>query len=323
MINKIINILNSAKNVSIYTHINTDCDAIGSSLALREVLIEKGKNVDIFVHSEFPSNFDFYGDLSFINKKSCTEKYDVSICLDCATEGRLGKYKFTYRKGIKDSINIDHHTLSNEKYCRINYVKEASSTCEVLFDIFVAMKVFINSNVAKLLLSGILTDTGKLMHSATSNTYSVVSKLLKYGRFKIEDITTPLFNSMSLNVFNLIKKAYNKIEFFAENKLAMIMFSQEDYKETNTNLDDIDAIPDMPLQIDDVKFCIAASDDGQGYFRVSFRSKGDISAREVAESFGGGGHPNASGCKIFGTFDEIKQQLLDSALQILGWKNDK
>ena len=323
MINKIINILNSAKNVSIYTHINTDCDAIGSALALREVLIEKGKNVDIFVHSEFPSNFDFYGDLSFINKKSCTEKYDVSICLDCATEGRLGKYKFTYRKGIKDSINIDHHTLSNEKYCRINYVKEASSTCEVLFDIFVAMKVFINSNVAKLLLSGILTDTGKLMHSATSNTYSVVSKLLKYGKFKIEDITTPLFNSMSLNVFNLIKKAYNKIEFFAENKLAMIMFSQEDYKETNTNLDDIDAIPDMPLQIDDVKFCIVASDDGQGYFRVSFRSKGDISAREVAESFGGGGHPNASGCKIFGTFDEIKQQLLDSALQILGWKNDK
>jgi len=323
MINKIIKIISDAQNVSIYTHINTDCDAIGSSLALREVLLAQGKNVDIFVHSDFPSNFDFYGDLSFINKKTCTEKYDVAICVDCATENRLGKYKFSYRKGVKDTINIDHHTMSNENYCKINYIKEASSTCEVLFGIFVAMKVFINENIAKMLLSGILTDTGKLMHSATSNTYLVVSKLLKYGKFKIEDITTPLFNSMSLNVFSLVKKAYNNIEFYAGGKLAMIMFSQEDYKETQTNLDDIDAIPDMPLQIDDVKFCIVASEDDKGYFRVSFRSKGDISARAVAESFGGGGHPNASGCKIFGSFDEIKQKLLDSSLQILGWNNDK
>ena len=69
MINRIIKLINDAKNVSIYTHINTDCDAIGSSLALREVLLSQGKNVDVFVHSEFPSNFDFYGDLSFINKK--------------------------------------------------------------------------------------------------------------------------------------------------------------------------------------------------------------------------------------------------------------
>ena len=121
----------------------------------------------------------------------------------------------------------------------------------------------------------------------------------------------------------MIKKAYEKIEFFADNKLAIIMFSHNDYIETDTKLDDIDAIPDIPLQIDNVKFCIVASEDDKGYFRVSFRSKGELSAREVAESFGGGGHLNASGCKIFGQFDEIKQMLIDNSLQILGWKNDK
>ena len=323
MISDIINILNNAKNISIYSHINTDCDAIGSSLALREVLLAQNKNVDVFVNSEFPTNFKFFGDLSFINKKTCTEKYDLAICLDCATESRLGKYKFTYRKGVKNTLSIDHHIVSNEKYCRINFIREASSTCEILFDIFSQMGVFITENIAKMLLSGILTDTGRLTHSANSKTFMVVSKLLKFGKVKIEDITTPLFNSMSLNVFELIKKAYEKIEFYADKKLAIIMFSQEDYKETQTKMDDIDAIPDMPLQIEDVKFCIVASEDDKGYFRVSFRSKGDISARDVAESFGGGGHLNASGCKIFGSFDEIKQQLLDNSLQILGWNNDK
>lgn len=323
MIKKVIKLLDNAKNVSIYTHINTDCDAIGSSLALREVLLQKGKNVDVFVNSDFPSNFSFYGDLSFINQKTCIEKYDLVVCLDCATEGRLGKYKFNYRKGIKNTLSIDHHTFSNENYCKLNYLKEASSTCEILFDIFSQMNVFVTEKIARMLLSGILTDTGRLTHSANSKTFMIVSKLLKFSKINIEEVTTPLFNSISINVFSLIKKAYEKIEFYADKKLALIMFSQEDYKETNTKLDDIDAIPDMPLQIDDVKFSIVASEDDKGYFRVSFRSKGELSARKVSESFGGGGHLNASGCKIFGTFDDVKQRLLDNTFEVLGWENDK
>ena len=260
--------------------------------------------------------------MAFVNKKTCSEKYDLAVCLDCATEGRLGKYKFSYRKGLKNTLSIDHHTFSSENYCRTNFIKESSSTCEMLFEIFSFMNVFITENMAKMLLSGILTDTGRLTHSATSKTYMVVSKLLRFAKIKIEDITTPLFNSMSHNVFNLIKKAYEKIEFFSDNKLAMIMLSHRDYLDTQTKMDDIDAIPDMPLQIDDVKFSIVASEDDKGYFRVSFRSKGELSARDVAETFGGGGHLNASGCKIFGSFEEVKQKLLDSTLDVLGWKND-
>ena len=116
------------------------------------------------------------------------------------------------------------------------------------------MNVYITEKIAKMLLSGILTDTGKLTHSATSKTFFAVSKLLKFGKVKIAEITTPLFNSMSTNVFNLVKRAYEKIEFYSNNKLALIMFSQKDYIETETKMDDIDAIPDMPLQIKDVQF---------------------------------------------------------------------
>ena len=66
---KVIELLESANSVAIYAHINTDCDAVGSSLALREVLLQLGKKADVFVHSNFPSNFDFYGNLDFYNKK--------------------------------------------------------------------------------------------------------------------------------------------------------------------------------------------------------------------------------------------------------------
>lgn len=319
-LNDISNILKEANNISIYTHINTDCDAMGSSLALRAALIQMGKNADVYVNSNFPNNFKFYGDLSFVNHKTCEGKYDLAICLDCATEGRLGKYKFTYRKGVNNSLAIDHHQLSNENFCKVNYVKESSSTAEILFELLIYMKVKLSAYMCKCLISGILTDTGRFTHSIKPKTLMVVSKLLKYGGIKMEDVTTPLFNSLTFEVFNLMQLAYQKIEFYSEQKLAVIMFSKEDFKKTSTTLDDVDIFPDIPLQLECVKFAILASEDDKGYFRVSFRSKGELSAKDVAESFGGGGHLNASGCKIFGTFGEVKEKLLGNTLELLGWK---
>ena len=93
MLNKVVSLLKESQNIAIYTHINIDCDAMGSSLAVREALMSLGKNVDVYANSNFPSNFAFYGDLSFVNKKSIEGKYDLALCVDAASESRLGKYK--------------------------------------------------------------------------------------------------------------------------------------------------------------------------------------------------------------------------------------
>lgn len=321
MFEKIIKLLNDADYVSIYSHINSDCDAMGSSLALKLALEQLGKKVDVYSNSDFPSNFKFYGEyMNDLNKKTC-EKYDLAVCLDTPNENRLGKYKFTYRKGVKNVIVIDHHTLSNEKFSRFSYVLESSSTCEILYGVLRKLNIKFDNEICKFLLSGILTDTGKFSHSVTPKTIRIVSKLLAFGKLDMESLTTPLFNSMSFNSFEMLKKLYNNIEFFCDNKFALVMFKRQDFIDSETTLDDTNAFPDLPLQLESVVFCILASEDDKGYFRVSFRSKGDISAREVAESFGGGGHPNASGCKIFGSFDEVRQRLIDSTIQVLGWKN--
>lgn len=319
MLEEVLSLLNNSQNVAIYSHINVDCDAMGSSLALREVLQTLGKTADVYVNSSFPSNFEFYGNLDFVNKKSC-DKYDLVVCLDAATEGRLGKYKYTYRRGIKNTLAIDHHHLANENFCKMNYVKQSSSTAEILFEIFRKMNIRFTEKICKYLLSGMLTDTGRFSHSTTENMLKIVGKLLRFGHLKMEDIVNPLFNSMQQNVFELMKRVYTNIEFYSEGKFAIIMFSRKDFVETNTTLDDTDAFPDIPLQLKSVEFAILASEDDKGYFRVSFRSKGDVSAREVAESFGGGGHLNASGCKLFGNFEEVKQKLIESSLEILKWK---
>ena len=90
MFEKIIKLLNDSNNISIYSHVNTDCDAMGSSLALKLALEQLGKKVDVYSNSDFPSNFKFYGShIDELNKKTC-EKYDLAVCLDTPNEGRLG-----------------------------------------------------------------------------------------------------------------------------------------------------------------------------------------------------------------------------------------
>ena len=320
MKNKVIETLLNANSVAIYTHINTDCDAVGSSLALREVLRQLGKEVDVYVNSNFSNNFKIYGDISFYNQKTCKEKYDLAVCLDSATEGRLGKYKFTYRRGVKTTLAIDHHELSNGMYCKINYVRHASSTSEILYDLFREMNIEFTPYICKCLISGIATDTGKFTHSTTSKTFKVMSELLKHSNLTMEEITNPLFNSMKTEIFELLKRAYSRLELYSGGKLGIIMLHISDFLETNTSIDEVDIFPDIPLQLECVQFAILASEDDKGYFRVSLRSKGNVSARDVAATFGGGGHLNASGCKIFGDFDEVKQRLIDSTLQTLGWQ---
>ena len=320
MRDKVIELIKNSTNVAIYIHINVDCDAMGSALATKEVLESLGKNADVYVNSELPNNFKFYGNLDFLNKKRCTGKYDLVICLDTATDGRIGKYKYTYNKDTHNTLLIDHHNLSSSFFCKTNYVLNSSSTAEILYDLFSAMKIKFTRSICKNLLSGIITDTGKFMHSLTKRTFKISGELLKLGNFKIEDIANPLFNSMRLEVFCLMQKAYNQMELFSDNKLALIMFKRSDFEESGATMDELDVFPDIPLQLEDVQFAILASEDDKGYFRVSLRSKGNISAKEVAAAFGGGGHLNASGCKLFGEYSEIREKLIQTTLDVLGWK---
>ena len=119
---------------------------------------------------------------------------------------------FFFKKGVKNVIVIDHHTLSNEKFGRISYVLEASSTCEILYGILKKLNIKFTEEISKYLLSGILTDTGKFSHSVSAKTIRIVSKLLAFGKHEMESLTTPLFNSMSFNSFEMLKKLYKEFK---------------------------------------------------------------------------------------------------------------
>lgn len=312
---RIIEQIKSSNNIAIFSHIKTDCDAVCSSLALKLAVESLGKKADVFIDSNFSHQIEELPHFNCINNKTI-EKYDLFVCLDNASLDRLGKNKYKIMKNRSKSVQLDHHG-TNEKYCKINYVNESySSTCELLYSFFKLANITITQTMAKLLLTGILTDTSKLSYNnTTTNTLYIASKLLELSQTTMDKICEPIFSNKTMAEFNLNKLVYQKIEFYQNNSLAVIMLNTEDFNEINASFDEVHGLCDIGMGIGSVKLVVLASQDPQqqNCFYVSIRSKGDISARAVAQEFGGGGHYNAAGCKIFESMQTTKQMLIEAA----------
>ena len=90
-LDKILEEINKADSIVILTHENPDGDAIGSSLAMYNILKAYGKNPDIII-PEFSKIFNFLPGISEIKKESSVKEYDLAISLDCPTIKRLNGF---------------------------------------------------------------------------------------------------------------------------------------------------------------------------------------------------------------------------------------
>lgn len=311
---QIVNVINSNKTFSIYVHINVDFDAIGSSLALKRVLEKMGKTAHVFVDSVLPLNAKMFLDVEKINNEKLKE-YDACIILDSSDENRLGRLKYKYRKNVKTSILIDHH-IGSELFARNCYSNsEVSSTCEIIYNLIKMLNIDIDEEISKLLISGIYTDTGSLKFSNTKpSTFKALTELLeKSGKF-MDEITYPIFNSLSKQAFDLRKLANDKVKFFDNDTFAITILTAKDFKSVGATMEDTEGVVDLPMQIESVKVNVLMSEDSseENVFRISIRSKGNISARNIALEFGGGGHQKASGCKVSDSAENIEKKMIDA-----------
>ena len=178
-------VLKAHKIWYIFTHKKSDGDAMGSASALFESGVNLGKSVKWFSPDKtLPEVYKFLPHSSeFISCEEFNFESDSGILyvfLDCSNEVRSVS-GFDVSKNI-NALNIDHHE-DNSLFGRVNCVDGlASSTCEMLFRIFMADNWEITQNIAESLYTGIFTDTGGFSFSNTSaKTHMAASKLIELG----------------------------------------------------------------------------------------------------------------------------------------------
>lgn len=308
-----IKAVDNSKSICIISHINPDGDTCGSALALYRALKLYGKlQVYLFCDSTFRDTLKVLEGIEDYNTHAIS-KCDMAIACDCAESDRMGEYFNLFNKA-KYRVDIDHHK-TNDNYGNINYVEAGvSATCEVMFKIISALnkvRFCLDDTVAKLLYSGLVTDSGGFTFSSVSSqTHEIASQLIKYD-FSASQICEHFLKRVSLNVFNLRMRVLSKAKFFADGKIGMIVFNQEDFDVTGTNLNDTEGAINFIRDVANVEIAVSISQtDKPNSYKVSIRTSDNVDASKIASVFGGGGHKNAAGGRTSGFFEDVKDKLL-------------
>lgn len=308
--------INEAQCVLVTAHSFPDADAICSAQIMKSILKKQfGKDCDVAMDGEIGRLLKpFCKDIMEI--KDIKNEYDLIICLDCSSIDRVGNVA-KLLKNCKNTINIDHHA-TNERFAKLNYVEDtASSTCEIIYSICLEhYPAIINPQMARFAYAVIITDTNGLMaNNIQSKTYHVVADIVNQG-LNVDIIKNYFFKSYSKAKLQLFGKALNSINFYANNKIAVISISKEGMDECEANFDDTLGMVDYALNCYLVDIAVAIIEQESGKFYISLRSK-HTNVADIAQAFGGGGHPNIAAFQYAGKLSDVFDNLINaSALKL-------
>ena len=278
--------------IVIARHTGADIDALGSQLAMQEIIKETFPEKKVYVIGAYSSKFKFVGQLD--REEDLKLENPLLIVFDTPKTSRidtldLSKYSF--------KIKIDHHPLE-EKFGDIELVNDkSSSACEVVIDLCNNTKLKMNKIAAERLFMGIVSDTNRFMYPSTSyETMNKAAKLIEeygvnppelYEKMYLRDLVELRFEGYMLQNLKVTK-----------NKVAYIKITDEIQKEFNVDAATPGNMIGSLSYINDFIVWVTFSEDKkQNLVRVSIRSRGPV-INTIAMQYNGGGHKLASGVKL-------------------------
>ncbi|MDD2766850.1 MAG: bifunctional oligoribonuclease/PAP phosphatase NrnA [Candidatus Moranbacteria bacterium] len=294
-------IIEQSERILLFAHSRPDPDTVGANLALAEYIENCGKHVDIACFDAFPDSLRPLLDGVFFHPDQLDlTNYDAVIASDSVDRGfDKIKHLFSEQQVI---VLIDHHPDISLSGDVIIIDPEYSSSSEILYLFLSTEEINITKTIAKMLLTGILFDTGGLQHSNVSpHVVEIVSELVKKGA-PLEKITQTIFTKKTIGALKLWGRAFEKARFSRESGMLVTAITREDIKECQASVEDIYQVSSILSAVPDTKFALVLSERDDDTIRASIRSgEGagvDVSA--IAHQFGGGGHKLASGFEIQG-----------------------
>ncbi|MGX7108242.1 DHH family phosphoesterase [Facklamia miroungae] len=310
LIDKLISLVDQYDRIILHRHINPDPDAIGSQLGLKAIIQTKFPDKTVLAAGKIGKGLEWLGQMDTVEKQDYEDA--LVIVLDTPIFERIdGNDKILNNPLIK----IDHHLIV-EHFADLEIVEIASSsTAELITKILMqaGSKLPLSPEAATYLYAGVAGDTGRFLHSNTTQaTFEAVAYLMQHQA----DNTwiNRKMNEFSLNELNFQSFAIAQIELFEAGVAAMTL-KQADLIQRKISVEDTNAVTNIPGRLKEVLTWVIfiEKEDSYGEYRARIRSKGP-NIHQVAIQFKGGGHEMASGANVYD--EEEKNDLIDQMIQV-------
>lgn len=296
----------------IVSHVQPDGDAVSSTVTVGWLLSCLGKTFTMMNEGEIPQRMRFLWNADRIvnmTEQPPQRKYKAVICVDCADFARVGLTKQYFEEDAL-ILNIDHHP-TNDGYGTVNIIKpDAAATAEILFDFVGQFPIEVDKAAATAIYTGLLTDTGGFRYANTSpNVMTTASKLLEYG-VDGPMLAQILLEQVTLPQVRILNQALSSLKMTDDGKIAWVVITPEDMVACGAANEDLEGIVNYPRNIEGVEVGIFFKVIHDQAVKVSLRSAGKVNVAALAQTFGGGGHVLAAGCRLEGSLDDIVDRVL-------------
>jgi len=292
----------------ISSHVRPDGDSIGSQLAMAYALKALGKQVRI-VNRDLPPPplLAFPGTNQVESADRVDGDFDAVFVMECGDLTRTGV------AGIERYfiVNIDHHP-GNTMFGALNWFDGTAAACgEMVFEAITRLGVPFTREIATHIYLAILTDTGSFHYSTISpRTFDICSRAVAAGVDPVA-VSRTVFDSITLGRLKLFGAVIGSLELDPTGRLAIIYLDRQMARAAGASYDDTEGLINFPLSVKEIRAIVFFKEGEDNEYRVSMRSKGDIDVCSVAKEFGGGGHKNASGCTVPGSYAELRALFVD------------
>ena len=307
--------LRAADKLLLTTHENPDGDALGSLLAMHDILTQLGKDSLMYMSpDEFPLPWEYRGlhfdQLVGAPPGDVTER--TIVFLDCGNIDRV-PVEFLQAEGLR-VLNIDHHH-DNTRFGTVNLVcSVASSTAEMVWRIAKELHADITPTIAKALYVGLVTDTGRFMYENTTPVaHRMAAELIEAG-VEPHKVYRELYEDLPFRRLQLLQRALSSVERHDDGALTIAHLTKRDHEETGALETDSEGVVDHMRAVEGTRVAVLVrellSDEREGMRKVSLRATdGSVDVSRLARAFGGGGHPQAAGFSTAVPYRELVERL--------------
>jgi phosphoesterase RecJ-like protein len=298
------------------SHDNPDGDALGSLLATHLALVQLGKDSVMVLGGPqpLPGEYAFLrlDERGLVREAPADVAERVLVAVDCAQESRI--VEPTLLHSAASTVNVDHHH-DNSRFGAANLVvDDASSTAEVLADVFDGLGVERTPELSEALYTAIVTDTGRFQYSNTTpKALRLAAELVEDGA-NVGKVFVEVYESTPFPKLKLLARALEHATELAGGRIVVSELRREDFEVAGAEEPYSEGIIDHLRSVDGAELVALVRELPEGAAsrrKGSLRSHPDgVDVSAIARTFGGGGHRRAAGFSTDLAMDEITRRVV-------------